>query len=97
MAPRNAPQIGLEDTLLDDATLHQTLDDWWAAKQALKGPRKAFTAINTTAKALIDQKELEDGTYRSGAFVITVKSRGEEEREFTVAAGKRTTIKPART
>src|SRR3990167_3645349 len=51
-------QVAFGEEPLDDATLLKSLDDWQEAKDELKPYKNAFSAINKTTKALIEQKEL---------------------------------------
>ena len=67
-------QIGLEEVQLDNSNLAKALDDWFAAKDRLKGPAKAYRAINRTVKELIDQAHLPDGSYRCNGAVIKLSS-----------------------
>jgi hypothetical protein len=91
------PQTAFDEEPLNDATLEQQIEDWAAAKERLKGPRKAYNALNTSVKELIDQKELPNGTYRCGKYVITVKPVESREIAFERTARKSITIKPAKT
>lgn len=94
---RQQAQIGLEDEPLADEVLEKALEDWQACKERKKGPVKAFNAINTTVKALIERKELSDGTYRCGPFVIKISPIGEKEIAFERTARRNVSIKQAKT
>ena len=94
--PRQQAQIGFDEERLDDATLLASLEDWQEAKDELKPYRLAFREINRTTKALIDQKELADGTYRCGRFIITLKEAEETHIEFDRASKRTPRIKLAK-
>ena len=90
-------QSAFEESPVQDEVLVAALQDWQACKERLKGPRKAFNAINGTVKSLIEQKELPDGSYRCGEFVITIREAEEKHIEFERSSSKRVSIKPAKT
>ena len=90
-------QVAFGEEPLDDATLLKSLDDWQEAKDELKPYKNAFSAINKTAKALIEQKELPDGVYRAGRFIITLKEAEESHIEFDRASRRSPRIKIAKT
>ena len=90
-------QIGLEEVQLDNSNLAKALDDWFAAKDRLKGPAKAYRAINRTVKELIDQAHLPDGSYRCNGAVIKLSSTEGKRIEFERATRQHISIKPAKT
>lgn len=97
MAPKKRAQIALDENPLDDPQLAKLLDDREGAKEELQPYRDAYVGLDKQVKAAIEQKELEDGVYRCGFFVITIKEREEREANFTINARRSVLIKPAKT
>ena len=90
-------QTAFDEAPLEDPSLEATLKAWQEAKDELKPYRLAFAAVNKTAKELIKQKELEDGTYRCGAFVVSITKAESQTIEFERAESRSIRIKRAKT
>ena len=95
MTTSERAQIGFGEEPLENEVLEAALEDWGERKNELKPVRKAFQAIDRTVKAIIDQAELADGTYRCGRFIIKLSHSEEVYIEFERASTKRYSIKPA--
>lgn len=88
-------QMGMDETLLNDPLLAKKLDEREGAKEELQPYKEAYNALNKEVKGLIEQKELEDGTYRCGDFIIRVSQAESVYVEFERAARTKVSIKPA--
>lgn len=97
MPPRKQAQTAFAEDPLDNPELASMLDDREAAKEAMQPYRDTYNGLDKQVKGLIGQLELEDGVYRCGYFVVTIKEREEREANFTVAARRSVMIKPAKT
>jgi hypothetical protein len=90
-------QQSLDEQPLNNENLKKALEEWGIAKGRLKGPRKAYAAINATVKELIDQADLDDGSYRCGPWIIKLSQAEGKRIEFERATRQRISITPAKT
>lgn len=90
-------QIGLNDEVLNDAELEDLLDKRESAKEVAKPYTKRYKDADKLVKARIEQKELSDGTYRFGEFVVKISEAEEKHIEFERSSSKRISISVAKT
>lgn len=93
---RNRPQQAFDEEPLDKPELAALLAKRDEAAVQLAPVKKLYKGLDEQAKALIEQSELANGTYRCGGFVITIKPTESRDVEFTRSASKRITISPAK-
>lgn len=91
------PQGSFGEEPLADNELARLLRDREVAKKDLQPYRLAYKGLNDQVRASIEQKELANGTYRCGEFIVTVSETEEKEVAFERQAGRRISIRPAKT
>lgn len=82
------PQTSFEEEPLTDAAIVDAIEHVQKAKADIGSARDDLKDADKVLQALVSQKELPDGTYRAGVWVVKVSH---------VAAHKRLAIKLAKT
>lgn len=93
---RNRPQQAFDEEPLDKPELAALLARRDEAAVQLAPVKKAYDGLDKQAKAMIEQAELANGSYRCGGYVITIKPTESREVSFERSASKRITISPAK-
>lgn len=96
MAPQRRPQMSFHEEPLNDPDLEKLLDKREEAKEDLEPYRLNYKGLNDQFKAKIGQRELPDGTYRAGDFIIKISTSESREVSFERKSGRRITISPAK-
>lgn len=96
MTTERRPQMALDEEVLTDSELEDLLDKRESAKEQMKPYRKRYTDAHKLVMARIAQKELSDGTYRFGEFIVKQSEAEEKRIEFDRASSKRISIKVAK-
>lgn len=89
-------QQAFDEEPLDNPALAGLLAKRDEASAQLAPVKKLYTGLDKQAKAVIEQAELANGSYRCGGFVITIKPQESREVSFERSASKRITISPAK-
>lgn len=97
MTTQRRPQMALDEETLEDPELEDLLDKRESAKELMKPYRKRYQDAHKLVMARIAQKELSDGTYRFGEFIVKQSEAEEKHIEFERTSSKRISIKVAKT
>ena len=93
MALRAVPQLGFDETVVEDDDLEEALEDRQSARDVLNTHRKAFDEANEKANVEIAKQELPDGkVLRIGRFRVTRSAVSARSVSFDVKATTRVRI-----
>lgn len=95
--PRRQAQMALDEEPLEDLELARLLDDREGAKEEMAPYVDAYRGLDKQVKGLIAQKDLPDGLYRCGDFVVSLKETDSREVSFERASSRSIRIRPAKT
>lgn len=93
---KNRAQTAFDEEPLDKPELAVLLAKRDEAAVQLAPVKKLYGGLDKQAKAMIEQAELANGSYRCGGYVITIKPTEGREVSFERSASKRITISPAK-
>lgn len=96
MPTRKQAQQAFDEEPLDNADLAAKLAQRDEASAELGPVKRKFKGLDNQVKAIIEQAELPNGSYRCGGFVITIKPTESREVSFERSASRRITISPAK-
>jgi len=92
MNSRRRAQMSLVERPLDDPELVALLVRREDARQQLEPYRLAYKGLTEQAKSLIEGRELPDGEYRCGPFLIRITQTEGREVSFELASKRRIRI-----
>lgn len=79
--PTDQPQMGLDgEEPLNDPEINAALEKWYRAEAGLTAARDEERDAMKMLQAIVSQKELDDGTYRAGRFVVTISNVSAHQR-----------------
>lgn len=96
VATQRKSQMAFHEEPLSDPELEKLLDNRESAKEELEPYRLNYKGLNDQVKAKIEQRELPEGTYRCGDFIIKISTSEEREVSFERKSSRRITISPAK-
>lgn len=73
-------QQGFEESDLEDLEIKIALEDWQKAKEVKAEAEEVFKNAEKMMQATIGAKNLEDGTYRVGAFLVVIATVARHQR-----------------
>jgi hypothetical protein len=92
-AVRSIAQIGMDEQIVNDSALEDSLEQRQSAKQAAADARKAYSEANELTNAAIEKQELPDGmVIRVGRFRIERTYRPGRSVSFETQPGSRVKI-----
>lgn len=90
------PQASFEEIQIEDENLESTLDRRARLKGDAGNASKLYRESDEDAKSRIRTKELSDGTYRCGRYVITIEKKGTRSVTFETKPRTHIGIKTAK-
>jgi hypothetical protein len=81
------PQAEFDEEPLEDAEIEQALEEWQRSKEDVETTKAFAKSAEKIAQGLIGEKDLDEGTYRCGRFIVKIAD---------VPAHQRVRSKPAK-
>lgn len=92
MAVKAEGQLGMDETVVDDAKLEASLEKRHKAQQSFGAVKANYAAAVAATKIELDRAIPELGTYRVGRFRVERKMTEGGHREFDVQPSARVTV-----
>lgn len=74
------PQLAMDEEPLEDPSILEALESWQQADEALEAAKEGVRNAEKSLQSLVSRKELDEGTYRSGRFVVRISNVASHQR-----------------